>query len=110
VPGNPRYRTGRNFEYRIIKDLSERGFFTIRAAGSKGVADIVALRFDSLPLLISAKVNGIISPDERGRLVAAAQVCHANPILAERADGRTLRYWLISRDTERKEFYPGRPQ
>ena len=87
-----------------MKDLAARGFFTIRAAGSKGVADIVALRHDLFPLLISAKKNGIIPPNERERLVAAAHSYCAYPVLAECSEPRVLRYWFVKRGPERTAF------
>lgn len=37
------YARGRNFEYRVRKDLVKRGYVVIRAAQSKGPADLVAV-------------------------------------------------------------------
>jgi len=39
-----RYVKGRAFEYRVRDRLVEDGWFVVRAAGSKGVADLVAIK------------------------------------------------------------------
>ena len=39
-----RYNIGRRFEYRIKKWFEDRGFFVVRSAGSRGLADLVAIK------------------------------------------------------------------
>jgi hypothetical protein len=56
----------------------------VRAAGSLGVADIVALREGAAPLLIACKTNGRLPPDERRSLVDAAHRAGARPTMATR--------------------------
>jgi len=41
---NKNYISGRNFEYRVRDYLVSKGYLVIRSAGSKGVADLVAIR------------------------------------------------------------------
>ena len=38
------YHRGRSAEYRVIQKLRERGWYTVRSAGSKGDFDIVAFK------------------------------------------------------------------
>lgn len=44
-----RYHKGRAFEYRVRDRLTEDGWFVVRSAGSKGVADLVAIRPSEYP-------------------------------------------------------------
>jgi len=61
------YRRGRAGEYRAKAALERAGFCVIRAAGSKGPADLVA--FDGVSIrLISVKVNCYVSAIEREQL------------------------------------------
>lgn len=39
---NSNYRNGRALEYKVIKDLRNKGLEAMRTAGSHGVADVVA--------------------------------------------------------------------
>ena len=39
-----RYAKGRTFEYKVRDRLREEGWFVVRAAGSKGIADLVAIK------------------------------------------------------------------
>ena len=41
---NKNYISGRNFEYKVRDYLTSKGYLVIRSAGSKGVADLVAIR------------------------------------------------------------------
>lgn len=41
---NEKYIKGRNFEYQISKILSNKGFQTVRSAGSHGLFDLVAFK------------------------------------------------------------------
>ena len=49
-----RYAKGRRFEYRVKEWLEERGFYVVRSAGSKGIADLVALK-DNQTFLVQCK-------------------------------------------------------
>lgn len=65
-------RKGDTFERATAKWLRLRGFYVIRSAGSLGVADLVALRSDNVPLLISCKYDGKIPPLEWSNLFDTA--------------------------------------
>lgn len=64
------YQIGRNFEYRVIAYLRKLGYYCLRAYGSKGLYDILAIppikkpEIRNYPLMIQAKSNGYIHPKE----------------------------------------------
>jgi len=68
------YVRGRNFEYSVMGFFRKRGYYCMRAYGSKGLYDIIAIppfvkeHWFNFPLLIQAKLNGYVKPDERKRL------------------------------------------
>lgn len=64
-------------ERQVRKLLEEEGWLVLRAAGSLGVADLVALKADSRPMLIEVKSTGAgpyhsFGPKLRTELVEAA--------------------------------------
>ena len=76
------YAKGRAFEYRVRNYLEKHEYFWVRSAGSKGAADLVALK-DGLPsLLIQCKRHGAMAPLEWNTLLIAAAEAGAEPILA----------------------------
>jgi Holliday junction resolvase len=83
VANNARQR-GDYFEYQTRDALRAVGWFVIRAAGSKGIADLVALRAGNTPLLVSCKLSGRIGPAERQSLLDAAYEAGAKPVVALR--------------------------
>lgn len=64
------YKIGRNFEYRVLYYLRKLGYYCLRAYGSKGLFDIIAippikkLEIRNYPLMIQAKSNGYVHPKE----------------------------------------------
>lgn len=68
------YKRGANFERAAKKKLEELGFFVVRAAGSHGVADLIAFHPEpssSLrPMLIQCKLTGKLGPKEKERLIS----------------------------------------
>lgn len=65
-----KYYSGRRAEYRSIQLLEDAGFLCIRAAGSKGPADVVAIGAGP-PLLVQVKRairGGGVSKVEREKL------------------------------------------
>ena len=70
------YKKGRAFEYRIMKFLRNKGYYCLRAYASKGLYDIIAIppqpysdrKWFNYPLLIQAKTNGYVKPEEREKL------------------------------------------
>jgi Holliday junction resolvase len=81
---NTNRRAGDYLERQAKTALVDLGWWCIRAAGSHGVADVVAMRAGSAPLFVACKTSGKIPPAERAALVDAAEKAGARPILASR--------------------------
>ena len=103
------YQRGRRFEYRVRDHLRERGFFVVRAAKSKGVADLIAIRRGDTPLLVQCKGgrrggSASLPPDEWNALYDAALAAGAIPLLACRVKRRIRFVRLTGRkDGARRE-------
>jgi hypothetical protein len=52
---NKNYRAGRRLEYESMKRWEEKGYLTVRTAGSHGEYDVVAYRLDRKPEFIQCK-------------------------------------------------------
>lgn len=77
------YGTGRNFEWKVRDNLTDNGYDVVRAAGSKGSTKIDLLGFKPGQLLIiQAKRNGTLPPDEWDRIVEVAGWVYGIPLLA----------------------------
>lgn len=123
---NANYVKGRNFEYRLIHYLRAKGYYCIRAWGSKGVYDIIAIPkkdnttipFDLLQvlvplsikqnllslakhfknsLLIQAKFNGYVHPKEM-KVLKASISKKARSLIAYNKQGKILFKDLSSDD------------
>jgi Holliday junction resolvase len=90
MPNSNRGR-GDYLERQTRHALVAHGWIVVRAAGSLGVADLVALRRNNTPLLISCKVGGLPPPIERQQLMDAADRSGARPIVATREN----RGWVV---------------
>lgn len=92
------YNRGRSFEYRVKQLYEKHGWFVIRSAGSKGIADLVAIAPDGMEIhFIQCKKNGTISKQEKEILTATAYKYNALPILASRGkNGRGIALYLVS--------------
>lgn len=78
------YHRGRRLEWEIQADLEGAGYETIRAASSKGIADVAAFK-PGQTVFVQAKTNGRIPPAERVALLRlAAMVPGALAIVASR--------------------------
>jgi Holliday junction resolvase len=82
--GNANRQAGDYFERQTRDTLIAHGWLIIRAAGSLGPADLVALRAGNTPLLLACKVRPRIGPAERIALLNAAAAADARPLLAYR--------------------------
>lgn len=78
---------GDYFERQVRDTLRAHGWVVIRSAGSLGVADLVALRRDKTPLLVSCKISGRIGPAERAAISAAAELAGGRAVVAMRPRG-----------------------
>jgi Holliday junction resolvase len=85
------YAYGRAFEYRVRADLEKRGYVAIRAAGSRGPVDIIALS-PRYRLLVQCKINGKISPLQWAELYELAAVNRCVPVLASAPNHRGCVY------------------
>lgn len=99
IMGNSLYKKGRAFEYKIKSIFETCGFFVIRAAQSKGVADLVALKSGHYPVMIQCKVGRWYDVEEWNEFLLAANRAGAIPIYANRFNGETR----IMKITGRKE-------
>lgn len=95
-----KYHKGRYFEYKVKKLYESDGWFVIRAAGSKGVADLVAIAKDGKEVhFIQCKKHGVLSKQEREQLVAKAYTYNAVPILASQGkNGRSIKLYIVTID------------
>jgi len=82
------YSRGRQFEYRVKRYLLEHGWLVFRSAGSRSVADLIALRAGEV-WLIQCKANGYLTPVQQAGLAAVAKELGALPVIAYRR-GRRL--------------------
>lgn len=57
------YANGRAFEYRVMELLRDAGYTVVRSAGSKGAADLVAIKPGQV-LFVQCKTSGQIGPSE----------------------------------------------
>lgn len=79
------YARGAAFERRVVAKLEAAGWLCVRAAGSHGVADVVALRGTyngTRVMLIECKTGGVIPPATWDELYSRAQDVKAWPVLA----------------------------
>lgn len=87
------YQRGRRFEWRVRDILkAERGaILVVRAASSKGIADLVALYEGGNVDLVQCKASGRISRAERRELIEVATIVHAVPLIAYKdGDGKVI--------------------
>jgi len=78
------YARGRRLEWDAQHALEEAGYETIRAASSKGIADVAGFK-PGQTVFVQAKTNGVIPPAERVALLRlAAMVPGALALVASR--------------------------
>lgn len=77
------YQRGARLERQVKAFLEEEGWFVIRAAGSKGPADLVALKSGYRPMLVACTLSRVKKPVVE-RLVKIAREVGANAFLATR--------------------------
>lgn len=85
---NANYIAGRSFEYAIMRRLKLAGYWVLRAAGSKGPVDVIALKGSMVwpQLFIQCKRGrGIPSAESWNLLYDLAAGRDAIPLLASRA-------------------------
>lgn len=77
------YHLGRAHEYRVADRLRADGYEIQRAASSKGIADLIAIKVGQV-LLVSVKRTALPGPAERRELVRVADMLPgvAVPVIA----------------------------
>jgi Holliday junction resolvase len=93
---NRNYARGADFERRTMTDLVENGYRVIRAAGSHGKADIVALKPGQV-ILVQCKLTGPggVGPAEWNELFDLAQYAGAVALVAHRPRRGHIEYLRI---------------
>ena len=66
-----KYSVGANFERRVKAKLEKENWYVLRSAGSHSVVDLVCFRGGEVRFL-QCKVDGYISPNERGQILELA--------------------------------------
>lgn len=85
------YRNGAELERAAKHLLEDNGYFVVKAGGSKGAADLVALKPGEI-LLVQCKTDGYLRPGERLALVELAADLAAIPLTGEwHKEGRAAR-------------------
>ena len=84
---NVNYIKGRAFENYVANYLRRNGFYVIRAAGSHGVYDLVAIR-NGIAYGIQCKTNGRLSRKELIRILETSERYGIIPFLAFRNNKR----------------------
>lgn len=98
-------RNGAARERRVIHWMKDRGWLLImRSAASKGVADFCALHpFYGLAFVqVGTAKSKRLSPLDRDRLVAVAEMTHALPLIATSGPGVPTRLHVVTRETASK--------
>ena len=96
------YAAGRRVEYAIRDDLTANGYEVVRAASSKGPADLVAFKPGQV-LLVNVKRTSVPAPAERLALLRVAAMLPgvAVPVLARKPQRQPITYHLMSAGTPR---------
>jgi Holliday junction resolvase len=75
---------GAVWERRMKVLLEQAGYMVIRAAGSHGAADLIAIRRDVRPVFVQCKIHGTVGHGEWNALLTQARECGSTPIIASR--------------------------
>lgn len=110
--GGTPYQLGKKFEVAIKSRLERRGYFVMRAYGSKGKVDLLAIGMPCLErgataLFIQCKRRGSIGSAEWNELYELAQRFGAWPVVCTKLSERTVGFYRL--DIPREPRKPGRP-
>lgn len=78
---NRKYANGRTLEYAALHFLEDNGYWATRAPGSKGAADVIALKPGEI-LMVQCKLDGYLTSAERDQLYGLAALLGAIPLAA----------------------------
>ena len=96
------YTRGQYAQYRVRDDLIDNGYRVVTAAGSKGVADLVAFKPGQVLLVQVKNKAGALPPKERAGLIDLARYLNgyrlqwALPIAAAAVSRRPIAYRLLT--------------
>lgn len=76
------YRNGSDFERKVRGSLEDDGYECVRAAGSKGKIDVVAMKPGQLLFIQIKRHMGQIPPADRAELLRLAAMVGAIPLVA----------------------------
>jgi hypothetical protein len=89
------YTQGRNVEYAVVHDLTEHGYACVRAASSKGLVDVVAVKSGQV-LFVNVKRTTMPGPIERLKLLMVTEgYPHLVPLVAVKPIRCPLRYVML---------------
>lgn len=94
-PKQTMYRIGRQFEYRVRDIFIKAGYAVMRAAGSKGQTDLIAVKINRL-CFIQCKRGGTITSKEWTSFYELCVSIGAIPILAELPGAKGTVLWEIT--------------
>ena len=102
------YSRGRNHEYAVRDALETDGYWCVRAAGSKGKADLVALKPGEVVLVQVKASSPQVSPAEREALFGMASATCTVPVVAYKPARRPITFRELT-GVGPKEWRPWAP-
>lgn len=84
------YESGRRLEWAVQHNLNANGYDTIRAASSKGTADVIGFKVGQT-VFVQAKTSGRISPLDRSNLLRLASLVPGGIAVVAARPGVTYR-------------------
>ncbi|MGI5245056.1 hypothetical protein [Dactylosporangium sp. CA-139066] len=98
---------GSAFERKVARELAADGYVVVRAAGSLGATDLVAIKTGQV-LFVQCKMSGAgaCGPAEWNEFLRIAERVSALPILAYRPGRQGVAYWLVTGPKERPTKTP----
>ncbi len=91
------YQRGQAFEYRVRDLFRKHDYYVIKSAGSKGKADLVALKAGRPAVLIQCKAGAIGSRErqEAAELHALAESLECTALLAGKDPRGKIQLWSL---------------
>lgn len=99
------YKKGRDFEYRVKRDMEKKGYTVVRSYASKTPADLTAVR-DGQAVFVQCKLHNFYHVNEWNTFIDYCANAGALPVFATRSeDGSTISYYIITgkKDGSRKK-------
>lgn len=87
------YSKGANFERRVKKHFEDDGWYVIRAAGSKGLFDLICFKAGMI-FAIQVKLDGVLSRNEREQMAEWGR-SHLIPVLLASRDGQEIMFETV---------------